>query len=67
MKNRLSVGWVEILTRNPKTQKMGTLIGNLREVGKNTSEVEIPKWDGQAEEIVTRDIPNCFLTNIEEK
>ena len=66
MKNRLKVGWAEINTRNPKTGKMGTLIGNIREVHKNHCEVEIPKWDGEAEETVIRDIPNCFLSNIEE-
>jgi hypothetical protein len=63
MKNRtLNIGWCEILTRNPNGE-MGTLIGNIRQVGKNTSEVEIPKWNGNKEEIVTRTIPNCFLTN----
>ena len=66
MKNRLKVGWAEILTRNPETKEMGTLIGNIREVHDNYSEVEISKWSGEAEEIVTRSIPNCFLSNIEE-
>ena len=41
MKNRLKVGWAEILTRNPETKEMGTLIGNIREVHDNYSEVEI--------------------------
>lgn len=60
----LTTGWCEITTRHPNG-KMGVLIGNIREVGKNSCEVEIPKWDGEAEEIVTRTIPNCFLTNTE--
>ena len=59
---RLTKGWCEITTRNPDG-KMGVLIGNIREVGKNFCEVEISKWDGSAEKIVTRSIPNCFLTN----
>ncbi len=63
--NRLKVGWAEINTRNPNTGNMGTLIGNIREVHKNYCEVEIPKWNGKSEETVIRDIPNCFLTNIE--
>ena len=62
----LKKGWAEILTRNPETKEMGSLIGNIREVYDNYSDVEIPKWNGKAEEIVTRSIPNCFLTNIEE-
>ena len=66
MKNRLKVAWAEILTRNPETKEMGTLIGNIREVHDNYSEVEISKWNGEAEEIVTRSIPNCFLSNIDE-
>ncbi len=62
MKN-LRVGWAEILTRNPETKEMGTLIGNIREVHDNYSEVEVPQWNGEVEEIVIRSIPNCFLTN----
>ena len=63
--NRLKEGWAEITTRNPKTGKMGTLIGNIRQVNKGFSEVEISKWNGASEEIVTRSIPNCFLTNMD--
>ena len=67
MKNTtLKTGWAEIRTRNPKTGEIGTLIGNIREVKELFSEVEIPKWDGQSEEIVTRSVPNQFLTNIED-
>ena len=67
MKTNLKKGWVEIKTRHPKTQEITTLIGNIREIYDNYSEVEIPKWNGEFEEIVTRSIPNCFLSNIEEK
>ena len=63
-KTNLKIGWCEIITKHANG-KMGVLIGNIREVKEKWSEVEIPKWNGEAEEIVTRSIPNCFLKNTE--
>jgi len=59
---KLKTGWCEISVDIDGEEE--TWIGNIRKVGKEESEVEVPRWceDTETETIETYDIPNdCMI------
>ena len=62
----LKIGWCKIAV--DIDGELETWIGNIREVCKEESEVEVPRWDEDTctETIETYDIPNHCLTQEDE-
>ena len=62
----LKTGWCKIAVDIDGDKE--TWIGNIREVGKEESEVEVPRWDEDTctETIETYDIPNHSITQEDE-
>ena len=63
--SKLKTGWCEISVDIDGEKE--TWIGNIRKVGKEESEVEVPRWcaDTETETIETYDIPNNCMTQKE--